>query len=494
MKKFFKSKIGFVLAFVFLFSTLFFACNAIALSSGPKSSDPVYGNGGSAVVKGDYLYFSNAYIDYEKLTSVNDNKYDSDSEFIVYGIYRTKLDSNGKMILNNDGVPQNVEILSYNIGGFAYSGLYIGGDFLYYSTPYTAKTAGADSETKTGLVRFDRIRLNGTEHRELYKTTTYSAESDFKMVYFGNKTYIVVKDADKKLVVVECSNTNVKDTLFATEVSSFIVMQQENLKFNESIADVNKYVYYTTQNSTDSTYEMWRKPLAGGEATLMLNSSNEISLVAVKNNRVYYSINNKLYSTDKDASQIKLYSQTPFSADGSATADTIVDYVILDDSAGGVSLDRGVLGVYYDGTNYSFRIYNGYGNGLDYDILNVALSSTTLHPTLIATQDNEFFYQLSNDDDTGESGERLFMVEFVMTFESDNKFEISSVQSPKVIVQNFSGKVNERTMINFDKERFFLYEQEDDSEIYYLKMFMINETPFTDDDGKIIGKRIGVLK
>lgn len=492
LKKFFKNKFGFVLVFIFLFSTLLFACNAIALSGGPKASDAVYGNGGSAVVKGDYLYFANAFIDYEKLTNVNDNKYDSGSEYTIYGIYRTKLDSAGKVVLNSDGVPQNVEILSYNIGGFAYSGLYICGDFLYYSTPYTAKTSGANSQTKTGLVRFDRVRLNGTEHLELYKTTTYSSESSFDIVYFNNKAYIIVKDANKNLVVVDCSSTNVKNSLFAEDISSYAVMQQVNLKPNTPIAEVNKYVYYTIQNSNDGRYEMWRKPLAGGEANLMIANPSEISLVAVKNDRVYYTVSGQLYSTE-DAIETKLYSRVSLSNDGSATANSIVDYVILDDSDGGASLDRGILGIYYDGTDYSFRVFNGYDDGTTSSKVEVPLSSSTVRPTLVATQNDEFFYNVSSDDGSGESSESLHMVEFIMPH-NNNRFEDPIVKNTKVVAQNFSGKVNEKTMIDFDKERFFLYEQVEGSEIYYLKMFMINETPFADENENIIGQRIGVMK
>ncbi|NCB48080.1 MAG: hypothetical protein EOM55_00395 [Clostridia bacterium] len=487
MKKILKNKFMFILAFIFAFSTILFACNAINLSGGPNTTETVYGNGGSAVVKGDYLYFANAYVDYTNLTSVNDNKYDSGSEFTIYGIYRTKLGTDGKVVLDDDGIPQNVEILSYNIGGYSYSGLYICGDYLYYSTPYTASTSGSDSEIKTGLVRFDRIKLDGTGHQEIYKTVSYSSDCDYNIVYVNGTTYIAVLDGDKNLVVVNCTNTNVENSTFATNVSSFAVFEQTNIKYGETIATANTYAYYVVQDDNEN-YLMFRKPLAGGDAQTMISSSSEISIKTIKNGRVYYTLNNKLYSTVNGESEVKLYSQLTINSETSDTAGTIVDYIVLDDSIG-VNLDRGVLGIYYDGTNYSFRIYNGYDNGTTSTLLNVSVKNTTVRPTLVATQDSEFYFQMTDSDTENES---LYMVEFELTY-SSNKFNLTNLADPKIIATNFSGEVNSTTLIDFDKERFFVYESEDESNISYLKMYMINEPSYTDDDENLVGQYIGIL-
>ncbi len=485
LKKIFKNKFMFILAFIFAFSTILFACNAISLSGGPNVTDTVYGNGGSAVVKGDYLYFANAYIDYADLTSVNDNKYDSDSEFTIYGIYRTKLNAEGKVVLNDDGVPQNVEILSYNIGGYSYSGLYICGDYLYYSTPYTGSTSGSSSSTVTGLVRFDRIKLNGTGHQELYKTTSYSSDCGYDVVYVNGTTYIVVRDGDENLVVVNCTNTNVENSTFASSITSFAVFEQNNIKYGESASQVNTYVYYTVKDASEN-YIMYRKPLAGGIAEQMISSSSEISLVAVKNGRVYYTLAKKLYSTINGGSEVKLYSQTSINSETSDTAGTIVDYLILDDSIGSTNLDRGVLGIYYNGTNYSFMIYNG---GTTPTILDVVVSDKTVSPTLVATQDSEFYFQITSSDTESKS---LYMVEFELTYVSNN-FSLTNLGEPRVIVTSFSGEVNSTTLIDFDCERFFVYESQNSSDISYLKMFMINETSYTDDDENLVGQYIGRL-
>jgi len=231
---------------------------------------------------------------------------------------------------------------------------------------------------------------------------------------------------------------------------------------------------------------MYRKPLAGGIAEQMISSSSEISLVAVKNGKVYYTLAKKLYSTINGGSEVKLYSQTSINSETSDTAGTIVDYLILDDSIGSTNLDRGVLGIYYNGTNYSFMIYNG---GTTPTILDVVVSDKTVSPTLVATQDSEFYFQITSSDTESKS---LYMVEFELTYVSNN-FSLTNLGEPRVIVTSFSGEVNSTTLIDFDCERFFVYESQNSSDISYLKMFMINETSYTDDDENLVGQYIGRL-
>lgn len=485
LKKFFKHKITLFLALIFAFSAVLFACSAINLTGGPRVTDTVYGNGGTAVVKGDYLYFANAYIDYNNLESVNDNKYDKNSPYTNYGIYRTKLDASGKVVLNADGVPQNVEILSYNIGGYAYSGLYICGDYLYYSTPYTSSTSGSDSTLVKGLVRFDRVKLNGTEHQELYKTATYSSDSSFKVVYIDGTTYIVISNGNKDLIVVNCTTSNVSNSTFASSITSFAVYDQRNIVYNETTLDAHKYVYYTTK-SADETHYMYKKPLTGEDAEQILQSTSEILIKAVKNGRVYYTLDGKLYSTVNGESDVKLYSHFSLNTSESATTNTISSYAILDDSFG-ANLDRGILCVFYDGTDYSFRIFNGYDNATTFTTLDVKVDDTTASVTLIATQNNDFYFKTKNGDN-----DSLYMAEFELFYNSNSRFELSNLKDTKLLQTVFSTTLN--NMLDFDTERFFVFESVNDSDIKYLKMIMINEPPYTDDDGNYIGQYVGVKK
>ena len=98
-----KKKISILCLILCLSLITFFGCGVISLPAGPKYDDAVYGNGGFAVVKGDYLYFANAYIDYNNIGN-NDNKFDRDGTMQKnYGIYRTKLNASGVVDVNDKG-------------------------------------------------------------------------------------------------------------------------------------------------------------------------------------------------------------------------------------------------------------------------------------------------------------------------------------------------------------------------------------------------------
>ena len=169
-----KKKLFALLTFIFVVSLVLLACDPIRLNGVPKASATVYGNGGSAVVKDNYVYFANSYIDYDDL-GINDNKYEASSGQVIHAIYRTTLNEFGKLNLDDDDKPQNVELVTYCIGGYAYSGLYICGDYLYYSTPYSS--ANNDGGVNKGNVRFERVKLDGTGREVIHNCTTYSSDS-----------------------------------------------------------------------------------------------------------------------------------------------------------------------------------------------------------------------------------------------------------------------------------------------------------------------------
>ena len=68
-------------------SILFAGCTPKGLTDNPATDANVISNGGMTVVKGDYLYYVNGYIDETSLTT-DDNK---SGKVEHAGIYRTKL-------------------------------------------------------------------------------------------------------------------------------------------------------------------------------------------------------------------------------------------------------------------------------------------------------------------------------------------------------------------------------------------------------------------
>jgi hypothetical protein len=448
-----------------MLSVVLFACDPIRLSPVPSQNATVYGNGGSAVVKDNYLYFANAYIDMSTI-GINDNKYDAGSNQIDYAIYRTKLGEYGRLKLDEDGKPQNVELVTYNVGGYAYSGLYICGEYLYYSTPYTV--ANSDGSKTTGLVRIERVKLDGTGREVVYSVSNFDSNSDYDIFYVDGVTYIVILDSSKNLSIVKCMGKNINKFLnVASNVTGFKLYEQQNISQSESLADAYKYIYYTTNSG--STYSLYRKPFDLSEdATRIDTSSSEIKLISVKNQRVYYIFESKIYSTAfADGGFVrKLYSSVQTSE---STSFTITQYLVLDDRNG---LDTGVIGVYYDGTNYSFYVYNSNGTSLSISH-NVAI-------TLLFVQNEEVYYQKSGD-------EALYKIS--LSFPS----LIPTASAETEVVSQFSMVGDDaKSRLDFDEDRIYVYATHNSSDLKYLTMYM-RVNPYLDDDGNAVGHYIGTL-
>ena len=479
-----KKKSFFLLSFLLVFSIMLFACNAITLSGGPDANDTIYGNGGSAVVKGEYIYFANAFIDYNSL-GINDNKYDDKSPQKIYGIYRAKLNNVGGVDLNEDGNREGAELLTYNVGGFAYSNIYIFGDYLYYATPYS-QPVSSGSETK-GLVRIDRVKLNGTGHEELYKISSYGADASFDLVEIDGSVYIVALDTNDKLVTVKVQGGNKQETINLDAITSFKVYEQNNIIIGNSINDFNKYVYYTKRLTTsagqEGDYVLCRRALSGGSESQLYRSADEILVNCVKDGRVYFTVGGVLKSFDKtniNSQNPKVYTDLPVVSGDSGAY--LSDYLVIDGSVGG-NLDRGIVGVFYDGANYSLNYYNG----SELKPLNLDIEDSTKSITLLATQGNEFYYQIADD---------TSLYKCVLNFDIStvtNSYTITDASS-SVIAQEFSSDVNGNDMLDFDQDRIYVYYQGTGDGKPYLNMYMINTNyAYLDEEtGNYICRYIGV--
>lgn len=466
---------------IFMLSALLFACSGIKLSAGPSADDTVYGNGGSAVIKGDYIYFANAYVASSELSN-NDNQYDKKSAQTIYGIYRSKLDSDGNVVLDENGVPQGAEILSYNVGGFEQAQIYICGDWIYYTTPYTVKAS--DGSNNTGLVRIDRVKLDGTSHEQLSSNGEdgYTIKCKFNVVYVDGATYIVVSNESNNIDVIKCQGGKVSKYSLASGVSSYVVASQNVLEAGRNRPDVEKYIFYVKQNSTGASYEIVKKSLDGGDETSILINTNQPELVAMKNGRIYYTLDGQLYSTtDGSAEQTKSYLSFQLAGEES-TAETISNYIILDDADG---LDRGVVAVYYDGSTYCLL----YQNGINYQTISTQVQSDTQDTsekkiTLLASQRDEIYYQI-------EESSELYMIRLSIQFEN-SQFVLKRADNRVCIASSFTTSTSDYQTYDFDLEHFYTYEKVEESQLQYLKMYSIH-SPKKSDDDKVIGQYIGLL-
>lgn len=493
-----KKKFFWVLALVLICTSCLFACSPIKLDDGPSAKDTVFGNGGSAVVKGDYLYFTNAYKNYEDL-GVNDNDY-NDDDVKIYGIYRVKLNSSGSVDVNEDGTPQGAKLMVPIVGGYAKSGLYIGGDYLFYTTPYSAMSSGSNSKKLTGLLRFERVKLDGTD-RTVLSEGEFTTKCDYNINHIGGTTYITVygtkdestsdnssssESKEKDIYVIKSQGGNYSSYQITTSATSYATYLQDDIYYNRNVDEVNKYIYYTKNN--DSLYSIYRKPLADGKEEELLISSQELKIVAVQNDRVYYKEGNELCSSISFTSQDKRrYASLPVADEATSG---ITDYAILGTSSG-TPVDLGIVTVMKNDTEYSVVIYGANGNSQTTGTAQTKTSFAKKHGTdsvldkqinIIFTKGSQIFYTVEGAEDKA-----LYAYDYSQPDSVDNHY---------VVIYNFSDSLDDTNItFDYDKDRVFFFGKVDNSnqKFDYLQMALLEGNTYKDSEEKSVANYIGKL-
>ena len=154
-----KKKILSLLLILFLGLSVFLTgCKENVLTDNPETGASTISNGGMTVVKGDYLYYTNGYIDVgSEDFKVDDNEF---GKVRKSAIYRTKL-VNGEIVKNKDGFVENTELVVPKVVGFDNGGFYIIDDYIYYATPNM--NYGENGKLQTDRVEFYKININGSK-------------------------------------------------------------------------------------------------------------------------------------------------------------------------------------------------------------------------------------------------------------------------------------------------------------------------------------------
>lgn len=175
------------------------------------SADPVVSNGGFAVEKGGYVYFING-----KQDNTADNTF---GEVVRGAIMRiSKDDLSARNYASADTV---VPLIAYS--GNANAGIFIYGDYVYYSTPSTEKNS--DGEVQNSLLEFKRTKLDGTETMKDYYVQLSDNKSEYRYVEKDGVVYLLYVATEElygtKTTNLHSVNTKTKeDTLLAYNVSA----------------------------------------------------------------------------------------------------------------------------------------------------------------------------------------------------------------------------------------------------------------------------------
>ena len=220
-------------------------------------SGNVVSNGGFAVEKGNYIYFINGV---ESNTAVN-----SFGDVLKGSLVRI---SKENLAAGNYASVETVVPLIMYSGNYD-GGIYIYGDYVYYSTPSAAKdSSGA---TLNSRLEFKRSKLDGSETMSGYYFQSENTAVDYRFVEVDGKVYLMYA-LSESLYGEEDAVSNIhsvnletgKDTLLAYNVDSYF-FDEDNLS--------NPYVYYTmnvtynmgTSNAVEAEYNQIYRVCADAE-------------------------------------------------------------------------------------------------------------------------------------------------------------------------------------------------------------------------------------
>ena len=277
------------------FTLVFTGCSPKGLTDNPPTDANVTSNGGMTVVKGDYLYYVNGYLD-ETTLGKHDNKF---GEVSHTGIYRTKL-VDGNIQKDEEGFVVNTELVVPKVVGFDNGGFYIIDDYIYYTTPYM--NLDRDGNLQSDRVEFRRININGTEDDLIYVTSEAQDNLNWSL-YKVNGTVYLATYVGNKIIIVNTSNDAIVSTI--ENVTSYAFLKETEYKTGKELnSEAHKYIYYTRDiNDTDNANGnqkgnvICKVNIETGEITkIEMSRDFTYTIKDITTDNIYYLKKNAIYS------------------------------------------------------------------------------------------------------------------------------------------------------------------------------------------------------
>lgn len=246
MKKLYTKIICLIVAAVaFLGVSLLSACSpyytSSALGGNVFTNDKAESNGGFAVKKGEYIYFVNG-----AASQTDENSFGKTVKGSVMRISESDFSKR-----NYASVETVVPLVVY--AGSTSAGIFIYGDYIYYTTPSTDKNA--DGEVQNGILEFKRTKLDGTETMRNYYLQLSDNTNEYRYVEAGGVVYILYVATSETLYGESTGVTNLhsfntqsgEDKLIAYNVDK-VLFDSEDLTNPRVYYTMNVYNYYTGAN------------------------------------------------------------------------------------------------------------------------------------------------------------------------------------------------------------------------------------------------------
>lgn len=254
----------------------------IVLEGGPAYEDNVYGNGGFVVTKGDYVYFTDAYVKSSSLGSKISNELGAVTET---GLYRAR-----KTVETVDGTERpiltDVQLMVSKVVGFENSGLYIFKDKIYFATPTTDKDK---TGTRYDLLTFYSCNLDGSNLKKLHQTTKFSS-GKFSMTMIDGNAYLLIYTGSEIVRVSE----NGEALTIAEKVTGAILPSRETIVSNDENPKPSEcFVYYTVDKESDGPIDLgnilYKAEISTGKTTELLNKDRiKVTVKDLNSGRLFY--------------------------------------------------------------------------------------------------------------------------------------------------------------------------------------------------------------
>ena len=210
------------------------------------SADKVTSNGGFLAETGDYVYFINGVA-----ANTDDNTF---GEVVKGSIQRiSKSDLAGG---NYNAVQTIVPLVAYS--GSYEAGIYIYGDYIYYTTP--SVEMNADGEVLNSHLDFKRTKLDGSETMSDYFFQSEDNTVDYRYVEVEGKVYILYA-LKEDLYGTGTESTNIHSVNCETKENTLLAYNVSEYAFDTEDPE-NPCAYYTmgvtqylgTDNSVSMDY------------------------------------------------------------------------------------------------------------------------------------------------------------------------------------------------------------------------------------------------
>lgn len=458
--------------FFLAFTITLTGCGEKGLADNPPLEATVTSNGGMAVIKGDYLYFVNGYVNETSLTD-KDNK----AGHVTKGaIYRTKL-SNGEIVKDKDGflIGDRTDRVVSKVVGFGKGGFYIMDNYIIYATPCREISSDSD-ELQTSRVEFHRINIDGTNDKVLFVTSgTLNEWTTYKI---GDTPYLVAHESGTLVSVNIKTGKTVGTVIDSSADASHAILKDNEYEYNESRTNFTQtHVIYTRAiNEDDNVSANGYKGnvvcafniATGQSTTLEMSADNKYTIKHVTEDNIYYTYTNKS-SGDIECLYKKSISNI---ADGSSLERTWQD-----------AEEIRLTNIKYDG--YLFVDYMG---------VDCIIANSEERTYLLQGDHNyEDIELLAN------SKEVIAVYGDYAYYTSDNnlvRFKFTDGALPEtegVYPEDRASIITDSNFLDFDGRRVYVYSEytaENGDTNYYLNYFDVN----IDEDNEFYQRFVGVFE